>query len=72
MYMISYILTGVCQISAQQHNLVQYVYSVCVDRDQLRLLQLELLSLIVSVNFQMVSALPSVQVQHQISCNLQS
>ena len=48
------------------------MYSVCVDRDQPRLDQLELLSLflIVSVHFQTVSALQSVEVQHKILFNL--
>ena len=45
------------------------MYSVCVDRDQSRHEQLEvLLFLIVCVNFQRVPA----EVQHQMSCNLQS
>ena len=49
------------------------MYSVCVDRDQSGLEQLEaLLFLIVRVNFQRVSVLWSIEVQHQISCNLQS
>ena len=73
MYMIVYIFIEVCQISTRSHNLVHYVYSVCVNRDQLRLVQLKLLSsLIVIVNFQMVSALKPIMVQHQISCNIQS
>ena len=70
MYPIIYIFIEVCQISTQLHNFVQYVYSVFVDRDQLRLVQLKLLlSLIVSVNLQIFSVLQSVKVQHQISCN---
>ena len=40
--------------------------SVCVDRYQSRLEKLELVSLIVSVDFQMVSVLQSIEVQHQI------
>ena len=43
------------------------MYSVCFDRDQLRLEQYELsLFSIVSVNFQTVSILQSTEVQHQI------
>ena len=50
---------------------VQYMYSVCFDTNESRLEQLELLSLIVSVNFQ-VSVFQSIEIQHQISFNLQS
>ena len=47
--------------------------SVCVDRDKSRLEQLKLLIfLTVSVNFQTVSVLQSVEIQYQISCDLQS
>ena len=49
------------------------MYSICVDRDQSRLNQLELiLFFIVSVNLQTVSVLWANQVQRHISCNLQS
>ena len=48
------------------------MYSVCVDTDQSRLEQLELLLLIVNVNFQIVSGLQSIEIQHKIPCNLQS
>ena len=44
---------------------------VCVDGDQRRLEQAELLFLIVSVTFQTVSVLCSIGMQHQITCNLQ-
>ena len=44
-----------------------YIYSVCVNRHYPRLEQLELLFLTVSVNFQMVSVLQSVEVQHFLS-----
>ena len=44
------------------------MYSVFVDRDQSRLEQLELLLFsIVSVNFQTISVLQSIDAQHQIS-----
>ena len=47
--------------------------SVCVDRDQSRLEKLGLLFIsVISVNFQMVSVLQAIHVQHKISCNLQS
>ena len=41
--MYTVIFIDVCQVSTQLHNFVQCVYSVCVDRDQLRPEQLELL-----------------------------
>ena len=59
MYTIIYIFIEACQISTQ------YMYSVCVDRDQSRLEQLDLLLfLIVNVNYQTVSVLESIEVQH--------
>ena len=42
----------------------------CVDRDQLRLEELELLLLF--VNFHRISIIHSTEVQHQIDCNLRS
>ena len=52
---------------------VQYTDSVCVDRGKSKLEQLEsFLFLIVSESFQMVSYLRSIEVQYQISCDIQS
>ena len=52
---------------------IHNMFTICVNKDKLMLEQLELLSfLIVSVNIPTVSVLQSIEVQHKISCNLQS
>ena len=60
----------------QHSNTIKYgtsVQYVCVNRDQSRLEYLELLLfLTVNLNVQVVSVLQSIEIQHQIFCNLQS
>ena len=60
MYTTIYTFTEACLIWTH------YMYSVCVDKDQSRLEQLEVsLCFIVSLNFQTVSVLQSVEVQQK-------
>ena len=62
---VHYILT-ICSLY------VHYMFTICVNKDQSRPEQLELLLTLNFVNFQVVSVLQSIEVQHQSSCNLQS
>ena len=65
MYTMVYILIEGCQISTQLSTI--HVYTVSVVRDHSRLEHLELLLfLIVSANFETVSVLQSIEIQHQI------
>ena len=51
---------------------IKYMNSVCPDRDQSRLKQLELLFSIVIVSFRVISVLQSTEIEYQIFCDVQS